>query len=1146
MAPAARLALALVCVLALAQPLQAADGGLVTSFGTNGSVSADLGLGTSQALAAAATSSLITVAGTTTADVALARFDTTGKPDTSFSDDGYLTSHFNSTSNERARDVAVITGDKTVIVGDTDNNLLIARYYANGSLDTTFNSIGWATYDAGGTDQGHGLAVAANGSYVVAGSNNNNFVLLRYNSNGTRDMGFGSAAGVTTVDFSGAADFARDVALYSNGSIVAVGKSGTDFAVASLMANGSLDANFSDDGLYTLNGAGGTDEALAVAVQSDNKVVFGGYSGSALYVYRLHPNGTLDTSFDSDGAATISVGTDDQVDDILILSNGKVLVTGTSAGGGVNRFFMAGLNANGSTDASFGTGGVLQAGFSGEAQGAGMTLVSTSIITAAGLNANSFATVYASTSGALDSTFSSDGKALADPGFAATGTDIAQASDGGFFVTGSAAGDFAAVKFTGAGALDTTFSSDGKATASIGGNDTCRASAVQSDGKLLLAGESDGALALARLTTAGILDTSFSGDGLLTLAWPTLDNVAHDVIAQSDGKIVVAGKVKNDFGLVRYDGAGAADGSFGTAGEAFGGFTSGAVAYALARQADGAYVAAGDLAGDIVVARFTSAGALDASFDSDGKVTVNLGGTESARGVAVADDGRIAVTGAKDGDVLLVMLTASGALDTSFDSDGSTTVNLGGTDSGQAVAFSGELPVVAAATDLAGADFTALRFDAAGALDTNFGASGAATVDLAAGRDISCGLVVTSGNVYLGGDSDDDLAMAALLLNPATLTVSVSGAGAVTSSPAGISCPTDCSETFSVGGAVTLTATPDSGQSFSGWGGACSGTSATLGLQLSGDATCTATFSGAGGGGDDGGDGDEDDADDDAVADFTVPSEADIVDLDAIDTAAELALLDEDGVFTAQLAPALIAEAAGQGVTVSSIVLYSELVQQLAVFYKAEVDQATDSVLTEALARAVLEATTIAQLRSAILDAYPAYVPESFVPLARPLVFQVNATSPGTTALPMEAPVNEVPEAGGLAVSTLTCVKLKSDGTARQFTTYATSASAPQADGSWALLTADGTYVSQDSLITAGQAYRVKVFVADNGNFDNEDAAGTIEDPVVLGFAVAEGDSGGGGGGGGGCVLTPAAPGEVVPLLLIALAGLFTALRRRP
>jgi hypothetical protein len=74
------------------------------------------------------------------------------------------------------------------------------------------------------------------------------------------------------------------------------------------------------------------------------------------------------------------------------------------------------------------------------------------------------------------------------------------------------------------------------------------------------------------------------------------------------------------------------------------------------------------------------------------------------------------------------------------------------------------------------------------------------------------------------------------------LTVSKAGAGTVTSSPAGINCGTDCSESYSSGTTVTLTAAPAAGSVFSGWSGACTGTSSSCTVTVNQAKTVTATF----------------------------------------------------------------------------------------------------------------------------------------------------------------------------------------------------------------------------------------------------------------------------------------------------------------
>jgi uncharacterized delta-60 repeat protein len=106
--------------------------------------------------------------------------------------------------------------------------------------------------------------------------------------------------------------------------------------------------------------------------------------------------------------------------------------------------------------------------------------------------------------------------------------------------------DFALVRYNTDGSLDTSFDSDGKVTTAIGsGNDVAYSVAIQSDGKIVVAGYSyigsNNDFALVRYNTDGSLDTSFDSDGKVTTAIGGSDDYAKSVAIQSDGKIVAAG-----------------------------------------------------------------------------------------------------------------------------------------------------------------------------------------------------------------------------------------------------------------------------------------------------------------------------------------------------------------------------------------------------------------------------------------------------------------------------------------------------------------------------------------------------------------------------------------------------------------------------
>ena len=395
--------------------------------------------------------------------------------------------------------------------------------------------------------------------------------------------GFGTTGKVTTAIGSGA-DVIRDMAVQSDGKIVVagVGSNGNDndFAVARYNTNGSLDTTFDGDGKFTRGWGFGHDEANAVAIQPDGKIVVAGtsYNGTAfLYtLVRLNPNGSLDTTFDSDGIVTTAVNAknNDIVQSVIVQSNGKIVAAGQSYNGSNTDFSLVRYNSNGSLDTTFNsTGKVVTAigtshdyGYSVAVQSDGKILVAGTSYTGSKYN---FALVRYDGAGKLDKTFDGDGKLTTS---ISTGTDRAYGmvlqSDGKILVAGEANFDFGLVRYNTNGALDTTFDVDGKVTTPIGtGDDFGRSVALQADGKILVAGYgsngSNNDFALVRYNSNGTLDTTFDGDGKAITALASGQDIAYSVKMQADGKIVVAGSASNgsndDFAVVRYNTDGGLD-----------------------------------------------------------------------------------------------------------------------------------------------------------------------------------------------------------------------------------------------------------------------------------------------------------------------------------------------------------------------------------------------------------------------------------------------------------------------------------------------------------------------------------------------------------------------------------------------------------
>jgi uncharacterized delta-60 repeat protein len=407
------------------------------------------------------------------------------------------------------------------------SNLQSPAWAADGDLDTTFDTDGKVTTAVGsGTDAAKSVVLQSDGKIVAAGNSSNgtndDFAVVRYNVDGSLDTTFDTDGKVTTAVGSGD-DVAYSVVLQSDGKIVAAGYSydgsNYDFAVVRYNTNGSLDTTFDTDGKVTTAVGSGTDVAYSVVLQSDGKIVVAGYSyngtNNDFAVVRYNTNGSLDTTFDTDGKVTTAIGSGtDAANSVVLQSDGKIVATGYSYNGSNHDFAVVRYNTNGSLDTTFDTDG--------------------KVTTAVGLGDDLAYSVV----------LQSDGKIVV-AGYSSNGSDYV----------------FAVVRYNIDGSLDTTFDTDGKVTTAIGsGTDVAYSVVLQSDGKIVAAGYSNNGtnvdFAVVRYNTNGSLDTTFDTDGKVTTAVGLGGDAAYSVVLQSDGKIVAAGYSHNgtndDFAVVRY------------------------------------------------------------------------------------------------------------------------------------------------------------------------------------------------------------------------------------------------------------------------------------------------------------------------------------------------------------------------------------------------------------------------------------------------------------------------------------------------------------------------------------------------------------------------------------------------------------------
>ncbi len=359
----------------------------------------------------------------------------------------------------------------------------------------------------------------------------------------------------------------------------------TDFAVVRYNTDGSLDNSFDTDGkLITDINGDKNDEAYSVAIQSDGKIVVAGFTfvGGSDYNFalvRYNSDGTLDNSFDTDGLVMTDIwGSIDIAYSIAIQPDGKIIAAGYSFNGGANDFAVVRYNTDGSLDTSFDTDGMVttQIGSSVD-MGYSIALQSDGKIVVAGNSLTSgsdynFAVVRYNSDGSLDTSFDADGKVVTpitggseeDKGYA-----VAIQSDGKIVVAGSTlAGtnySYALIRYNPNGSLDNSFDSDGIVITSIGGSSGMAYSiAIQTDGRIVTAGYSfngsSDAFTILRYNTDGNLDNSFNSNGIVATQVGLSTETGYAVTIQNDGQILVAGSSLNgsynDFAVVRYNGDG--------------------------------------------------------------------------------------------------------------------------------------------------------------------------------------------------------------------------------------------------------------------------------------------------------------------------------------------------------------------------------------------------------------------------------------------------------------------------------------------------------------------------------------------------------------------------------------------------------------
>ncbi len=397
---------------------------------------------------------------------------------------------------------------------------------------------------------------------------------------GDLDSSFGKGGRVTS-DFQGSNDFAYAVALQPDGKIVTAGirflgnsAEGGDFLITRYNADGTLDKRFGQRG-HVITDFGLTEIATAVAVQPDGKIIAAGgtyaifpFLGGQFALARYNSDGSLDSTFGVGGLVRTTFNSEGCFASALVLqADGKIIAAGTkyirftSDQSSDTDFGLARYNPDGSLDSTFGVGGEVATDFNGGNDDAFSVLLQPDGRIVAVGDATSLANFYdfALTrympNGTIDTTFGNLGKVESDLG--ATNLDQARSAvlqpDGKIVAAGTTVTNngldqfFAVVRYGSDGSRDATFGNAGLATVDFGSFlQSARSVLLQPDGKLIAVGypdteSSDSDFLTARLNTDGTLDSSFGVGGKVRTSFGNLNGGANAAVLQRDGKIVAVG-----------------------------------------------------------------------------------------------------------------------------------------------------------------------------------------------------------------------------------------------------------------------------------------------------------------------------------------------------------------------------------------------------------------------------------------------------------------------------------------------------------------------------------------------------------------------------------------------------------------------------
>ncbi|MCF6130116.1 T9SS type A sorting domain-containing protein [Flavobacterium sp. AS60] len=344
-----------------------------------------------------------------------------------------------------------------------------------------------------------------------------------------------------------------------------------------------LDATFGNSGKLVNDLSLAVDALISMKLQPDGKIIAAGSANDMLSLVRYEPDGTLDNAFGTDGKVITPIRCGFSWTglgiELALQTDGKIVVLSKHFVSNTDQMIVTRYNSNGTLDTSFGTNGITNISsivldnslFIDSIR----ILASNKIMVTASNQQNKIYVLRFNSNGSLDTTFATNGLVtLPVPdgfsSFTARGFYIYPDSSmlvGAFMYTASNSNaNYVLTRFLSDGTLDTNFGTNGFSITNINsGSSEPRTINVQADEKIVFSGSCYLNFVMIRYNTDGTLDTTFNTTGIVKTNFGAT-SICSDALIESDGKIILVGNIGDDFGCVRYNSNGTIDSAFGTNG----------------------------------------------------------------------------------------------------------------------------------------------------------------------------------------------------------------------------------------------------------------------------------------------------------------------------------------------------------------------------------------------------------------------------------------------------------------------------------------------------------------------------------------------------------------------------------------------------